>query len=300
MRFLCFPAWAADFVPLEPGNEWVYRNPALGDTFRVSVGLPVLLNDRVYHPLDGYTESRLLVRYNDRGDLVMVNEENYAESIVTSFTPLDRAWWQAHGRACDQEGQTAETREVYDGPAGPIRGVLRLRYRTHSCADYGTESELFAENIGMVQRVSTTIAGPRTYDLVYARVGRLIVEASAHTRFTVTVDQTQGSELLRATMRLQLEPASAPLKLVFPTSQEYEVVLRDEAGNVVWRFSDSAVFLQALTHKTYHGEWSTTVMIPRPPLTGQPREAIYTVHAFLPTIEPSFSAVVPVTVTAGR
>ena len=43
---------AANFLPLEPGNTWTYRNRLLGDGFTVRVGLPAVINGNIYYALD--------------------------------------------------------------------------------------------------------------------------------------------------------------------------------------------------------------------------------------------------------
>ncbi|HBY61027.1 MAG TPA: hypothetical protein DEH78_14485 [Solibacterales bacterium] len=277
---------AAVFFPLQTGNEWVYRNARWGDGFHVRVGLPVMINGRVYHALDGYTEKRLLVRVDERGQLLAVNEETGREELVTSFETPGGGWWPANGRICGGEGETQERREEHDGPAGPFREVLSIRYRGLSCADYGAESEQFAENIGMVRRVNQTLLGPRVHDLVYARVGRSVIEARPHGRFTLVVEPDVEQGFLRATLRLQTGPAG-PLRLEFPSSQVYEVLVKDAAGAVLWRYSDGLVFLPAVHPREFAGEWSAEVRIP------QPSAERFTVQAWMTTSEPSFAAMVP-------
>jgi hypothetical protein len=43
---------------------------------------------------------------------------------------------------------------------------------------------------------------------------------------------------------------SAPLTFEFPTSQQYEYVVRDEQGNVIEKYSDGKMFLQVLKEVT--------------------------------------------------
>jgi len=292
---------AADFLPLEPNNEWVYRHAATGEKFQVRVGSPVFLRDRLYYQLHGYTEQPLMVRHDDRGQLLAWDEENERDLLLISFEPFEQGRWNAHFRPCDQEGQTQEKRTVYDGPAGPVRDVLEIQYRIGSCADTGITGEQFAENIGMLRRVVTSFAGPKTFELAYARVGRTIIDAIPAGRFTVSAEQNQAAASIRATLRLQTNPTSVTLPLTFPTSQEFDVVLKDEEGKVVWVWSDGKAFVQAVRTKLIQGEWSAAVDIPKPPSTGQPRAAIYTIQAWLVTLGPlpQFAATVPVTITTG-
>jgi hypothetical protein len=136
----------------------------------------------------------------------------------------------------------------YQGPAENYnRSALRLDYRSFACADAGVELELYAENVGMLQRVSTTIAGPVTYDLVRASVGSLIVSERPGVSFSVNLRQL--TDRVIANLHLDVSGGN-PVRLVFPTSQEYEVVLRDSSGNQIWRWSDGFAFAQAFHQKT--------------------------------------------------
>lgn len=290
--------WAADFFPLETGNYWTYRNNPTGMTFTVRVGVPYVVNDKVYYALQGYVDSTVLVRVNERNNLVYVDNETNEERVLVSFAPFEGGWWHAPHRPCEQESQTQERRVEYNGPAGTFRDVLDIDFRGFSCSDAGTAAEQFAENIGMVRRVDNTIAGPRQYDLVFARIGNLTIDALPTARFSVAVDQTPGSDTMTAVIRIRSN--SAPLKLVFPTAQEFEIVLRDENGTAIWSWSDGRFFDQATHNRTLYSDWIIAVPVPRPvpsSVEGAPRN--YTLQAWLTTEGPAprFAATVPVSIS---
>jgi len=224
---------AADFFPLQEGNTWTYMSDN-GEKLVVRVGSPFFVNRQVYHSLRGYTPQPLLVRVNEHNDLIRLDEESNREDLVTQFTPFDGGWWEAPSRGCDQQGHTLEKRSAHEGPAGLFREVLEISYRTFACADTGTESEQYAENIGMVRRVTASIAGPRQFDLVHARVGKLEIDATLHGSFSISLQDTAaGGEPLKAGVQLR---TTAPdgIHLAFPSGQEFEAVLRDSAGNDIW------------------------------------------------------------------
>src|SRR5689334_14186942 len=168
---------ATNFFPLTQGNSWTYRERLTGQSFTVRVGTPALINNTVYLSLSGYTDQPVLVRQEGENILVL-DEETGREAILTSFEPFEGGYWNAHERPCDAMGQTQVKRGQHDGPAGPIPGVLEIRYRNSGCADIGVEEEQYAENIGMVRRTVQTFAGPRNYDLVAARIGRIRIETA--------------------------------------------------------------------------------------------------------------------------
>ncbi|MCC6393351.1 MAG: hypothetical protein IT167_22310 [Bryobacterales bacterium] len=298
ITFFAAIAAGGTFFPLQMGNTWIYREAGTGQSFTVTVGTPVLMNGRVYHPIRGYTAARLLARMDEQNNLVQVNEETGAEQVITSFTPFEGGWWQAPSRECDQEGQTLSRRGVFDGAAGPFQDVLQIRYRAFSCADAGEELEQYAENIGMVRRVSQSFAGPKQLDLVYARVGHVQINAAPNAQFSVSMQMTRNSPTLEATLRLRVN-SPLPVKLNFPSSQEFEVLLRDETGKVIWKWSDGQMFAQVLHEKQVAVEWTIPVPIPRPVASGGPQPGNYTLQAWLATADanPQFAATVPVTIT---
>jgi hypothetical protein len=287
--------FAGDFLPLQFGNTWTYRESKTGQEFTVHVSTPILHNGLVYHSLRGYTSNKLYVRVNENHDLVYLSEEPDREIPLTSFTPLEGAWWEAPFRPCEQEGQTLEKRSAHDGPGGPFSDVLEMRFRVFSCADAGVVSEQYAENIGMVRRVSTSIAGPLEFNLVYARVGNVVIDASPHARFTVSVVRPAAADFIQVGLRLQLDSA-LPLTLAFQTSQEYDAVLRDSDGRVVWQWSADRVFAQVEHQRSVNGEWTTSLRVPGSVLpVDESQTQIYSLQAWLTTtgITPGFSATFP-------
>jgi hypothetical protein len=170
-----------------------------------------------------------------------------------------------------------------------------MHFRVFSCADAGVISEQYAENIGMVRRVSTSIAGPLEFNLVYARVGNVVIDASPHARFTVSVVRPAAADFIQVGLRLQLDSA-LPLTLAFGTSQEYDAVLRDSDGRVVWQWSADRVFAQVEHQQSVNGEWTTSLRVPGSVLpVDESQTQIYSLQAWLTTtgITPGFSATFP-------
>jgi hypothetical protein len=273
--FLGSSLFGADLFPMQEGNTWTYREARTGGTFTITVGADVALNGQTYHPLAGYVRQEVLARVDDLNQLVYADPDSGQESVLTYFAPADSGWWDAPLRICAEQGQTVDK-----------DGMVELRYKTSSCADAGDLSEQYAANIGMVRRVSQSIAGPRQYDLVHAKVGGTVIDTLPYARFSVSVD-----DRLMASIRLQTDPTS-PVKLQFASGQEYDLVLRSSDGRVVWKWSDGRVFIQSLHDRTVTGEWSATVAVPRQ------APGSYTLQALLTTIgdQPQFSAAIPVTI----
>src|SRR5574340_616264 len=127
------------------------------------------------------------------------------------------------------------------------------------------------------------IAGPRTYDLVYARLGGITVVSGKETGFTLTLDQTvyRGTPMLaRLTIR---NTQDAPLRLNFTAGQRYDLVIRNDKGEVVYQWSRGKFFTLALgTEVIGPGEknWAITV-----PLDDIPN-GHYVVEGWLTTAGP--------------
>ena len=274
------PAAGMDYFPIAPGHTWTYRDSKSGHEFSVRVGTPVTRNDRVYYPLTGYAEEPVLVRRGDTTDLVHLDEAFGREVMLTQFQ-LSGAAWPAPKRGCYHEGVLGGYGSDHDGPTGLIRDVFPITYQVFGCADTGVQAEQFAANIGMVRRVIGSISGPRTYDLVYARLGSLVIETPARGRFTIATAPAAEAEELEVTLRLETGPGPA-IRLQYPSTQEFDIAVRDENGRRVWVWSPDKLFALGFRERTVSGEWSTKVNIPRPPLrTG------YVVEAWLTTDETS-------------
>lgn len=291
----------ADFFPLQDGNTWTYREAVTGQTFSVRVGQPVTMAGNQYYKLTGYADSDLLVRVEPvYSQLMYWNEARNQEILLTSFEPFEGGYWVAPLRPCpDQVGQTQVKRGNHAGPAGPVSDVLEISYRAFGCADVGSVQEQFAEHLGMLRRTQTSIAGPRTFDLISARVGSITIDAAPTARFSVSIGPTIAPAPVSATFRLQVN-SSLPLTLSFSSGQEYDFVLIDSSGNAIWRWSASRTFLQSLHQRTVTDEWSETVEIPWPAgPDGSPQPGDYTVQASVTPAGPTpFAATVPVTIAA--
>jgi hypothetical protein len=293
MRFLCFlpllfslPLLAQPstprFLPLEPGNQWVYRDARSGHEFTVRVSTLFLQSDgKVYAAVHGYVGARrAYLRYDERGNLVRLNEETQHEEVVTTFESNNTQWWRAPFRTCDQEGQTRESRLNYSGPAGYFENVLDVRYRSFSCADAGVLREHFVAGIGMLHREESAIDGPRLYQLVYARVGRFEFGGATSGQFLVSAEKAPDGKSLDVTLRLRFDPVDV-MRLEFPSAQQYDLILRDGGGAKVWQWSDGQLFGQASSVRDVAGMWVIRERVPLPEATDT--SAKYEIQAWLTT-----------------
>lgn len=281
---------SADLFPLAPGYQWTYQDAATGSTFTVDIAMnQIYVNNHVYHVLRGYTPKPVWVRINEYGNVVFWDEEKQSDVMLTAFETGFGGWFEAGARMCPQQGQAQEKRRFHDGPAGRWN-VLEILYRTTGCADAGDLSEQFTENIGMVRRVVTTIAGPRTYDLAHARLGAVTISAGNHGGFSVTAAQSPDPSHWDATLRVEQRSGNG-LRVRFPSSQEYDLRLRDSKGTAVWTWSADKAFLPAVHELDLGGGWNATAKVPIP-RHGLPERQIYVLEAWLTAAEgePHFAA----------
>jgi hypothetical protein len=284
---------AADHLPLAGGNVWTYRNAATGSTFTIRAGSPVTQSGRVYHPLTGYVDREIFVRREETtGSIVYFDVAFGREMLLTYFLPNPLAWWAAPVRACAGQGQTQLQTVVHDGPGGHWDDVLDVRYRNNGCRDGGLISEQYAANIGMVQRVVSTIAGPRRYDLVSARVGSVSIGGNEEAGFTLSLSSVPSQRHWEATLRVK-SGNGAPLLLRFPDAQEFNVVLRGPDGRVVWNWAADKLFAQEAHETIVNGERHWTIAVPWPSAPGQD---VFTAEAWLTTADrvPPLGAALPV------
>jgi hypothetical protein len=105
-----------------------------------------------------------------------------------------------------------------------------------------------------------------------------------------------GSDELEIRMELNLDPAGET-RLQFYSGQQYDAVIRNSSGHVVWRWSEGQMFSQALSDRLVSGRWVITLTAPRP-LIPAPTANRFTVEAWLPTVGGNqFAAATPFSLT---
>jgi len=283
---------AADPIPFEMGNYWIYRDQKSAQTFTLRVGQPVWTQSgKLFHYLTGYTSAPVIARIDEAGDLVSLDPETGVENVLVAFSAQAGQWWEAPGRDCLLQGQTQDRPAEYSGPAGRWQKALHVAYRGVACADAAITSEVFAPNIGMLARTVSTIAGPRSYDLIYARVGNQIIETRDRARFSVAVDPQPGDGPLRVTLRIDIG-YHPDIALRFSSAQEFDVALRDQSGKTVWLWSEGKYFEPGERETRIGNVWSASVEVPR--LSGDLEG--YTVEGWLATAPGAakFAATAPV------
>jgi hypothetical protein len=190
---------------------------------------------------------------------------------------------------CNQLARVESRSAKLSVPAGDFFNALAIRYPPANCADAGVESDVYAPYIGLIERSSITIAGPRVSQLVYARVGGVTVLSVPEVSFLVALDNTAYKTGEAALARLAIRNTSpAPLVLDFSSAQRFDIAIRNEAGAEVYRWSAARGFAAVIGSETIAGaerNWAET--IPLANNAGQPLPAgRYTLEAWLTSSQP--------------
>lgn len=270
-----------DIVPLQVGNQWVYQAAGLaaGEPLSARIERAAQFGGRTYYLLSGM-QGNHWIRMDSEGAMYRYDESTGAERIVIApdgvVTPFNNE--------CNQIGRVTDTNAEYRGPIGTYRGgLVEVRYGPGNCADAGIERELYLPFVGLVQRTVTTFAGPVSYDLVYARVGGVTVLSAPETSFTVALDSDSYEVRSRPRVRMALRHTGAqPLKVEFPSGQEFDLVIWNQRGERVYVWSADKLFPQVVHSIEVQGErnWTALASLENlPPGT-------YTMEAFLANAGP--------------
>jgi len=304
-------AIAADFFPLEVGNSWTYaiRGFAAQGSVTVRVAKAVEANGTRYYELHGYTGEPVLVRRSDEGKVLELLRDNdtervfdragIAESLWYDFNaPVGASWETGLALECVGIAGVAQPPQEIQVPGGSFNNLIAVAYNGSNCADAGVQEEIFASGIGLVRRTSLTIGGPRSIELLTASVGGRQVNAKGlaislmidqpvyFANLQPPVDPVLSVPVLHAQFRVE-NTGEQPLTITVPSGQEFDLVIRNEAGEEVFRWSDGKFFTQALqTIPLSPGERVYTVDVPLGK-GGQPLPpGRYTVEAWITTVPP--------------
>jgi hypothetical protein len=215
-------------------------------------------NGITYYQLSGYAEGRVWVRYNAAGELVQYDLAGGPEKLWYPFGASDGFSYRSQlAVTCVQQAALRYRPGEIRVPAGTFSPHLAVEYQPGPCADAGLSEEVFVSGVGMVRRTSITIAGPRTSELIWARVNGAVIsgpELSFHLAidrplyyadFMPPVDPVRSVPVLTARLTLR-NTSSLPVTLQFNSGQQYDLVIRDAAGQQVYQWSQGRAFTAIL------------------------------------------------------
>jgi Intracellular proteinase inhibitor len=280
--------FAQDYFPLHTGNQWIYRT-MLGiraTLTTVEVSGTETFGNQTYAVVTGFEEGTALLRMAEDGTLYRYNSDSKSEEVWVAFATREGETYQTAINPCNKTVRVESRAAKTTVPAGEFINALAIRYLPTNCADAGFETEFYAPYIGLVERTSFTIAGPRKTQLIYARVGGVTVLSAPEVSFTVAVDKSVYAAGENALVRMAVRNTSAePLSLFFPSGQRFDIAIRNQAGVEVYRWSASRVFIQVAGTETLAvGERNYAETIALANGAGQPLAAgSYRLEAWLAT-----------------
>ena len=260
-------AQLASYFPLDVGNSWTYSVEGIGapqsDTIRVVDSRDI--SGVTYYQVEGLVPTAGLLRIDSRGRLVEYREGRSEQLWYDFAAPLGSSWQIDRPDLCFASATIEARGAEHSVPAGVFRGVIEVDFGPEAnCADAGLDRDLFAPAVGLIERSAITIAGPRTMRLREARINGRILRAAGMSfsvgsdkpiytpNFFPPVGKDRGIPTLRA--RLALENSSgAPFRMTFNSGQQFDAVIRNPAGEEVWRWSDGKAFTEAIETVTIEG-----------------------------------------------
>jgi hypothetical protein len=289
---LCFCGIAIgqqpDYLPLQAGNQWVYRIEPRGQPVVMEVIEARVFDDNTYYLTRNFLNSDTWLRTTEDLTLVSYDTETKQESVLVQFGAGEGSTYRTDIDPCNTSAKVISRSMKMRLPIGQFDNVLAIGYPPGFCADAGLGAEHYVPSIGLARRTRQTIAGPLTYDLSYARLGGVTMISAPEVTFSLTLDSAvyeSSPVMARLTLRV-VQPE--PLRLNFRTSQEFDLAVKNEAGEIVYRWSDGRGFLEALhALNAGPGEKNYAVQFQLRDAQGNPLPAgIYTAEAWLTTEDP--------------
>lgn len=270
------------YLPLDEGNIWVYRSDAGPVT--VEAGRSAVFKGNQYRAVTGLSGGEAWARNAPEGRILVWDEAAQEERVLMDPAAPLKTWYATAMDPCNRRARI-ETREGhFQGPVGGFNTVLEVRYEPGPCLDAGLEQEEWLPWVGLLRRTAATLAGPRTYELVYARLGGVTFVSAPETGFTLSLIPSGKTLLVRLGVR---HTAGEPLRLQFRTAQRFDFAIYDEEGRAVYQWSEGRAFPLALGSVEVRGE---KTWMAEAPVSNLP-PGRYAVHAWLTCVEgPVFAA----------
>lgn len=267
-----------NYLPLDAGNHWVYRLSA-NRYATLRVERTQIFDDKQYSLLTGLPSGNAWLRSTDTGEVYAYNPDSKREVLWYDFSSPAGATYET-GLPWTRGQAHVETRKAeYSGSIGKFPNALIQTYPGSS--QLGIDRETFLPGIGLVARSEQAGVVPSIWDLVYASIGGIVVVSQPETSFAIGVDPLGG---VRLTLR---HTGREPLDLEFASGQMFDIIVKNDKGEVVYGWSSDKLFVSAKHTIRVEGEytWFTSI-----PISGA---GTYSVEAYLTNIGSSYRATVP-------
>lgn len=241
------PAQIPEYLPLQPGNEWVYavrELPAFLPERETTAVIRVLeyqeRGGQWYSLVEGFSNQRELLRLDDTGALLRWNDTAQRAEPLLRFSarmgeeagPGDRGCSSGPPRIQAESGRAST-------PAAVFTNAWTVAYSGFGpCPGGGISQESYVPYVGMVSRIMTWTGGGggmRSLSLVYSRTGevtQLSETASGLALFArvepaPAVSQTPSATRIRG--RVSVRRAAMSPREEF----RLELALRDSSGAAI-------------------------------------------------------------------
>ena len=294
--------FAQDFFPLHVGNQWIYRtaieNRWFSNSTLTTIDIPrtETIGDQTYSVVRGFEDGPALLRMAEDRTLYRYNTESKSEEVWAAFNTKEGDAYQTAINTCNKTARVESRSAKSTVPAGDFVNAFAIRYPAANCADAGLDNEVYAPYVGLVERTSVTIAGPRRMQLVYARVGGVTVLSAPELSFTLALDKTVYAAGDPALVRMALRNTTPnPLTLTFNSGQRFDLVIRNQSGTEVYRWSAVRTFISLVSDEIIAaGERNYAETIPLTNNSGRPlAPGRYSIDAWIAnSLAPQYAATV--------
>lgn len=133
--------------------------------------------------------------------------------------------------------------------AGQFDDVIELDISGSRCRDAGVTKVWFAKGVGVIGWSSMNIQGPERFDLNDAEIGQVRYPMSKGIAISANFPHPKINLETQRTISAAItltNHSSETLRLDFSSSQRFDIILMNAAGEAIHRLSASQVFLQVL------------------------------------------------------
>lgn len=246
------------YLPLEEGNLWLYHGR--GGSFSIEAVRSGEFSGNRYFLVRGLAgDGQAWVRNDGEGRILKWDERDRQERVLLDSAAPEGVPYESAMDPCSPQARIESRQANYSGPVGEFDRALRVSYRPGPCMDAGLTEEHWLPWVGLLRRARTTIAGPREYDLVYARLGGITYVRAPETGFSLSLSPMGDVLLARITVRHAL---AWPLTLHFSSSQRFDILAYDSNGKEIYQWSRGRAFLTVMGEEQIRGEKTWTAEIP--------------------------------------
>jgi len=293
-----------DYFPLHVGNQWIYRAAGTrGDGLLVlEITRTAQFEGRVYWLLHGLPQRDYWLRMDAEGTLWAYDPDAGREEVWYAFQKPEGEEYRTALPGALSRAVIVSRKAHYKGPIGEVDYALEIEYP--GVFQVGVVRELFLPYIGMVYRRQNA-GGPAviTYELIYSRTGGVTVISEPELSISLTLDRAiyyadlmppvdpeRAAPVMTARITLR-NVTGRPLELVWPSGQRYDFLIRNEKGDVVWRWSEGKAFILLFSTEAFSGERNYVELIRLATPEGKPlAQGRYTLEAWLATQPRAYTA----------